>query len=143
MFQGLVSYIYIFIPPYSGEATICLQEWHAIRTGKLTQVSAPGMSSATEPIASSHPGLPNPLAALRGNSGLYNASARPAFVPPSRRPAPTNPVVKGDSVTEKKIDRSIPELNITATDPVSRLGLLDLIEADEVVLDIAVHCACL
>jgi hypothetical protein len=111
--------LYLPSPSFSGEATICLQEWHAIRTGKLTQVSAPGMSSATEPIASSHPGLPNPLAALRGNSGIYNAS-RPAFVPPSRRPAAASSVVKGDPVTERKIDRSIPELRITATDPVSR-----------------------
>lgn len=114
------SSLILTIPSLSGEATICLQEWRAIRTGKLTQVSTPGMSSATEPIASSHPSLPNPLAALRGNSGVYNAS-RPAFVPPSRRPAATNSGVKGDPVTEKKIDRNIPELRITATDPVSRL----------------------
>ncbi|GHJ85729.1 hypothetical protein NliqN6_2131 [Naganishia liquefaciens] len=101
----------------SGEATICLQEWHAKRTGKLTQISTPGMSSATEHIASSHPGLPNPLAALRGNSGLYNAAARPAFVPPSRRPAAVKAAVKGESTVGRNEDRSIPDLHITATDP--------------------------
>lgn len=85
------------------------------------------MSSATEPIASSHPDLPNPLAALRGNSGLYNASARPAFVPPSRRQAAVNPAVAGDSMVDRKIDRSIPDLLITATDPVSLLWTLGLV----------------
>lgn len=62
--------------------------------------------------------LPNPLAALRGSSNLFNAANRPAFVPPSRRPAPPVSDTSNDAPLDKT-DSSIPELRITATDPVS------------------------
>ncbi|KAJ9127827.1 hypothetical protein QFC24_000111 [Naganishia onofrii] len=112
----------------SGEATVCLQEWYDIRSGKVTSsrqtVSSSNTSIAsptTAPVTGAQPGaLPNPLAALHASSKPPNYQSRPAFIPPSRR-APVTPVVQtsnsGGLPGLQKSAGEIPELRITATDP--------------------------
>ncbi|KAI5454660.1 hypothetical protein NCC49_003551 [Naganishia albida] len=109
----------------SGEATICLQEWHATRTGKLESRPQPQVPAAiaqavtpspVNPVSDGQGHLPNPLAALRGSSTLFHGANRPAFVPPSRRQAPAV-ANASNNVAGSKIDSSIPELRIIATDP--------------------------
>ncbi|KAJ9108776.1 hypothetical protein QFC21_000096 [Naganishia friedmannii] len=112
----------------SGEATVCLQEWHDIRSGKVTSsrqtvpssntaISSPTIAHSTSVQAGA---LPNPLAALHAPSGPLNFQSRPAFIPASRRPAVTSAVKISNSGGLPGLQKSagqIPELRITATDP--------------------------
>jgi hypothetical protein len=122
----------------SGEATVCLQEWHDVRSGKVTS-SRQTVSSSNAGIASSaiaHPNsaqpsaLPNPLAALNASSGPLNFQSRPAFIPLSRR-AVVRPTVKtsnsGGLPDLQKSTGQIPELRITATDPVSWCRTMEIL----------------
>ncbi|KAJ9125152.1 hypothetical protein QFC22_000106 [Naganishia vaughanmartiniae] len=112
----------------SGEATVCLQEWHDIRSGKVTisRQTMPSSNTGITSPATAHPpsvqssALPNPLAALHASPGPLNFQSRPAFIPPSRRAAATPTVKTSNSGGLPGLQKSagqIPELRITATDP--------------------------